>query len=111
MSVLNKAAGLPQYIGLCLPNECVDYVLTPEFAAKTQAYFNEKYKEAKSKEGKNTTLEPFQKMKFINPVADAPKVWERLMAVWMVELCSVGAVAGNDCSRDHCLRGIFCLDQ
>lgn len=69
MSVFNALAMSYQYVGLCLPNECVDYVLSPDFANNTQAYFNEMYQE-----GTNSSAVPFKRMKFINPVADAPTV-------------------------------------
>lgn len=67
MSVINKAAASQQFIGLCIPNNCVDYVLDPTFAQNTQNNFNNAYKDAK-----NTTFEPFAKLAFINPVTGSP---------------------------------------
>lgn len=67
MSVINKAAASQQFVGLCIPNNCVSFVLDPTFAQNTQQSFNNAYKDAK-----NTTFEPFAKLSFINPITSSP---------------------------------------
>lgn len=48
MSVKNKVAASQQYVGMCIPNECVGYVLDPTFAQNTQDKFNKVYQDAKN---------------------------------------------------------------
>lgn len=73
MSVKNKLAASYQYVGMCVPTECVSVILEPSFAENTQNKFNSLYQEAK-----NSTYVPFEGMKFINPLTDKPHVWKML---------------------------------
>lgn len=49
MSMTNVLAGLSQFVGLCIPNQCANYLQTPQVAQNITNTLNEFYSNASKK--------------------------------------------------------------
>jgi hypothetical protein len=106
MSVYSRVAFSYQFVGMCVPNECVDYIKSQEFANNTQDYFNNAYMQAT-----NTTVQNFNNLKFINPVESAPTVPLATIVVSCIQLCSSWINSGTVYTEYCSLNRLFCVNK
>lgn len=70
MSMTNVLAGLSQFVGLCVPNQCANYLQTPQVAQNITQTLNEFYSNASKKQ--NATV--VKNVVLFNPVTTNPKM-------------------------------------